>query len=233
MMQNNESNNKFSRFWKTKGYYMLLIACLAAVGVSGYLFVSGALEEQAALDESLSVPEQAETAQLPEEPTMETAEEVPMESSAASAGTPVEETPQVQPVFEETVLPVSGSVLQDYAMEQLAYNPTTQDWRVHRGVDLAAPMGQTVKAARGGTVTAVYEDAYLGHTVVVQHNGGYTSHYCNLAPEMTVSAGDTVTTGQPLGAIGGTALIEVAQEPHLHFEVYHNGEPVDPAGFLY
>ena len=233
MMQNNESNNKFLNFWKTKGSYMLLIACLAAAGVSGYLFVSGALEEQRAVEESLSVPAKEQTAQVPQEPSQETAEEVPVETSRASAEAAVSEEPQVQEVFEETVLPVSGTVLQDYAMEHLAYNPTTQDWRVHTGVDLAAPMGQTVKAARGGTVTAVYEDAYLGHTVVIQHGDGYTSHYCNLAPEMSVSAGETVQTGQALGVIGGTALIETAQEPHLHFEVYHNGEPVDPAGFLY
>ena len=230
MMQNNESNNKFTQFWKTKGYYMLLILCLAAVGVSGYLFVTGAMEEQRAVEQSLSVPAEEQVSQL--EPTAETAEELPVDTREASAEVPAE-SGQVQPVFEETVLPVSGTVVQDYAMDRLAYNATTQDWRVHNGVDLAAPLGQTVKAARSGTVTAVYEDSYLGHTVVIQHADGYTTHYCNLAPEMSVSAGDLVTTGQALGVIGGSALIEVAEEPHLHFEVYHNGTPVDPAGFLY
>ena len=54
-MQNNESNHKFVRFWKTKGYYMALILCLAVVGVSGYLFVSSAVEERQMPEQQLSV----------------------------------------------------------------------------------------------------------------------------------------------------------------------------------
>ena len=49
MMQNNESNS-FARFWKTKGYYMLLALCLVAVGVSAWLFVSGAIKEKQAVE---------------------------------------------------------------------------------------------------------------------------------------------------------------------------------------
>ena len=230
MMQNNESNNKFMQFWKTKGYYMLLIFCLAAVGVSGYLLVDGALQEQRTLEESLSVPVQEQTESVLHQ---ETAEQIPADSSTASAETQLETAVETEAALEQTIMPVSGTVVLDYAMECLTYNPTTQDWRVHNGVDLAAPLGQTVKAARTGTVTAVYEDDYLGHTVVISHSDGYSTHYCNLAPELSVSAGDTVTVGQALGVIGDSALIEVAEEPHLHFAVYHNGEPVDPAGFLY
>ena len=233
MMQNNESNNKFMKFWKTKGYYMLLIFCLAAIGVSGYLLVDGAMKEQQALEESMSVPLREQTVQTESALQPETEKQVSADSSEASAETQLEQAVETDAALEQTVMPVSGTVVQDYAMECLTYNPTTQDWRVHNGVDLAAPLGQTVKAARNGTVTAVYEDDYLGHTVVVSHGDGYASHYCNLAPELSVSAGDTVTAGQALGVIGNSALIEVAEEPHLHFEVYHNGEPVNPAGFLY
>lgn len=236
MMQNNESNNKFVRFLKTKGYYMLLILCLVAVGVSGYIFVSGALQEQQAVEESLSKPVTAEeptgkTGTAQEQTGDKTTDETTEQTQTASAEAEV--TEPVQGVLEETVMPVSGTVVQDYAMDHLTYNATTQDWRVHNGVDLSAPLGQAVKAARAGTVSAVYEDEYLGTTVVVQHDGGYTTHYCNLAAEVSVAAGDAVEAGQTLGTIGGTALIEVAEEAHLHFEVYCDGEPVDPAGFLY
>ena len=130
-------------------------------------------------------------------------------------------------------MPVSGTVIQNYAMDRLTYNETTRDWRVHNGVDLAAPLGQEVQAARAGTVTAVFEDEAYGVTVVLQHAGGWSSRYCGLAEEPSVTAGDTVEAGQVLGTVGTTALVETAQEPHLHFEVYCNGEPADPAGFLY
>ena len=56
MMQNNESNHKFTNFLKTKGYYMLLCLCLVAVGVSGYVFLSGMMAENRAVEQSLSVP---------------------------------------------------------------------------------------------------------------------------------------------------------------------------------
>jgi hypothetical protein len=72
-----------------------------------------------------------------------------------------------------------------------------------------------------------------GYVTNFQHSGGYSSHYAGLEPETAVSAGDTVEAGQVLGTVGETAMIEAAQEPHLHFEVYCAGEPVDPAGFLY
>lgn len=229
MMQNNESNSKFLHFWKSKGYYMLLGLCLVAVGVSGYLFVTGAMEEQQSVEESLSSPL---TVELPEEDAAQETEPAQSEDTQ-TASTEAEVTAPAEPLLEETVMPVSGTVIQDYAMDHLTYNATTQDWRVHNGVDLAAPLGQEVKVARGGTVSAVYEDEYLGNTVVVQHADGYTSHYCNLAVPASVAAGDQVEAGQVLGTVGSTALLETAAEPHLHFEVYRDGEPVDPAGFLY
>ena len=235
MMQNNESNS-FARFWKTKGYYMLLALCLVAVGVSAWLFVSGAMKEKQAVEESLSVPVTVEdpaaqqSAQSAGQPA-----DAQSEAQAASgeAADSAEATAPVDRIVEDAVMPVSGTVVQDYAMDHLTYNATTQDWRVHNGVDLAAPLGQEVRAAKSGTVSAVFEDEYYGYTVVVQHEGGYASHYCNLEEVPTVVAGDTVTAGQVLGTVGSTALIEAAEEPHLHFEVYLNGESVNPAGFLY
>ena len=229
MMQHNESNHKFANFLKTKGYYMLLALCILAVGVSAYVFVTDAVREQKALEQSLSVPAAVQDPAMPSEP-----QSVQPVTTPQTPDVQTEEAAEpVQGTLEETVMPVSGVVVQDFAMDRLTYNATTQDWRVHNGVDLAAPLGQQVRAARAGTVSAVYEDDYYGVTVVVQHADGYSSHYAGLAEAPGVSAGDSVTAGQVLGAVGNTAIIEAAQEPHLHFEVYCDGEPVDPAGFLY
>lgn len=225
MMQNHDSNHKSTGFWTTKGYYMLLGLCAVAVAVSGYVFLRDAAQEQEEVAESLSAPLIAEVPEeLPVSTELETATE-------PQAGDEVSEP--VQSILPETVMPVSGIVIQEYAMDRLTYDPTTRDWRVHNGVDLSAALGQEVRAARAGTVTAVYEDDSYGVTVVVQHENGYTSHYAGLAAGPAVAVGDTVSAGQTLGAIGGTARIESAQEPHLHFEVYCNGESIDPAGFLY
>ena len=92
--------------------------------------------------------------------------------------------------------------------------------------------GEQVKASCGGTVTAVYDDEYLGTTVVISHPDGYSTQYANLAAMPTVRAGDSVSAGDVIGAVGATALLEIGEQPHLHFSVFHNGESVDPAAFI-
>ena len=214
-MQNHKDQNG-----KTKGFYILLALCVLVIGVSGYIFLSDAAQEQKEVEASLSVPVRTEPAE--QTPGVETKQPEQAEQT----------TPALAQT-EQTIMPVSGDVLQPYSMEQLSYNTTTRDWRTHNGVDLAAELGQSVKAARSGTVMAVYEDDYYGMTVALQHEDGYTTAYCGLAAEPKVAAGEQVKAGQIIGEIGGTALIETALDSHLHFEVCKNGVPVDPAGFLY
>ena len=130
------------------------------------------------------------------------------------------------------IAPVSGTPLLGYSVDKLSYNPTTRDWRTHDGVDLSAVSGTRVKAACAGTVSAVYDDEFLGTTVVISHADGHTTHYANLAAAPVVRAGDCVAAGDVIGAVGDTALLETGEEPHLHFAVYLNGTPVDPAEYL-
>ena len=117
-------------------------------------------------------------------------------------------------------------------MDSLSYNQTTRDWRVHNGIDIAAEAGTPVCAAADGTVYTVYEDETMGMTVVIRHDGGYTTQYASLAQEVSVAPGDTVALGQTIGCVGQTALMESAIGDHVHFSVSCNGEVVDPAQFL-
>ena len=232
-MQHNETNGpgrRFRRLLKEKGYYIVLTLCLVAVGVSGYVFFSTAAEQNEELDKQvLSVPV-----------VIDDPEEKPAEKPAASQreDAPAAEVPQEEaepvdaPVEDTVVLPVSGSCSRDHAMDRLTWNETTRDWRVHNGIDLTAETGSPVMAARAGQVTAVFEDDFYGTTVVIHHEDDYTTHYCSLDPAVLVEAGDTVEAGQVIGAVGTTALLESAEEPHLHFEVYCAGAPVDPTEFL-
>lgn len=213
-MQNNNRKNQ-----KAKGYYILLAALVLTAGISGYLFLSDASREQEEVKASLSVPvEQSEN----ELPVQKPGDKMPDKESMATVD-----------VLEQPVMPVSGGVLQTYAMETLSFNATTKDWRVHSGVDLAAEPGEEVKAAKSGTVLAAYEDDFYGMTVVLQHSDGCTTTYCSLAEEIPVQVGQTVSGGDVIGHVGNTAMIETAQGSHLHFEVCKNGEPMDPAAFLY
>ena len=227
-----------------KGYYLAFAVCLAAVAVSGWLFVRS-LDQT---DEELSIPDAVQAAvlpTLPQSPARAAADSPakavkpnhpatptnPVPESTESPAKPEEGKPASRP-GEPLCRPAEGTVVQGYSVEKLAYNATTRDWRTHPGMDIAAPEGSEVKAVAEGTVLSVYTDDLLGKTVTVEHAGGYVTHYANLAEELSVSAGDHVTAGQTLGTVGKTALGEVKAEPHLHFAVYKNNVPQDPEAYL-
>lgn len=130
------------------------------------------------------------------------------------------------------VRPVAGTLETPFSVEALVYSRAMADWRVHTGADYAAALGAKVVAVADGTVLEVREDVMLGTTVVIDHGGGLTSVYANLAALPTVSAGDTVAMGQTIGAVGATSLSEAADVCHLHFEMLRSGERVDPEEWL-
>jgi murein DD-endopeptidase MepM/ murein hydrolase activator NlpD len=209
------SENKHGRPAGGRGYYIGLLLCAAAIVITGLAYNAGR-----------------------EEPAVQTANTpaaITGEAKLPTRGTaPAESTAAAEPTAGKlkTCLPVQGEVLSPYAMEVLSYNQTTRDWRIHNGIDLAAPAGTQVVAAADGEVYTVYEDDTMGTTVVIRHPGGYTTRYCSLAAEVAVSAGQPVTMGQPIGAVGTTALMENALGDHVHFSVMKDDEPVDPMSFI-
>lgn len=253
MQNNNNQNSKFGsfkNFLKDKGYYIVLILCLAAVGISGYIFVSTAIHQNDEIvsgQESLSVPTKIEdeTKTNPGKTTtpsgqLNSGDLVPSFGNASDENAespnkdtePPKEDEQTPSTLTKTAWPIDGSTLQSYSVDKLSYNATMQDWRTHNGIDIAATAGQAVMAAADGTVTAIYEDDYLGTTVVLSHGNGYSTRYCNLEAETSVSIGDSLKCGEELGKVGETALLEIGEEPHLHFEVYCNNTSMDPVTFL-
>ena len=206
-----------------KGYYIALVLCAAAIGVSGYLYYRGSGEE---------------SAQMPAAVTQQTEADVPAAVTKPALLPPEAESTEPAPTVTtprkplKTAAPVEGELVAGYSMECLSYNETTRDWRVHGGMDLAAEAGTEVKAAADGEVYTIYEDDEMGMTVVVRHDGGYTTHYASLADTVSVKVGDKVTLGQTIGTVGSTALMESALGDHVCFRVTCNGEVVDPAEFL-
>ena len=210
-----------------KGYYIALILCAAAIGITGYLYTRNVDQETVVLQETL----EEDVIVGP----VATEENVPVIATEPAAETTVPSTKATESAPKKTLkttAPVSGQEIHGYSMEALSYNETTRDWRVHNGVDFAAEEGTQVCAAADGTVYTVYEDDSLGYTVVIRHEGGYTTRYSSLSQETCVQAGDTVTMGQTIGYVGSTALVETTMGSHLHFSVTCQDEPMDPAQFL-
>ena len=217
------SNNKKSGGIFGKGYYIALILCAMAIGISGYVYYRNA-------DRTEEVVQQHETeAQVA---VVATEENIPAAvTDPVTQPTETTTSPTVKKVMK-TAAPLEGEQVAEFAMDCLSYNSTTRDWRVHDGIDIAAQTGTEVKAAADGQVYTVYNDDSMGTTVVIRHEDGYVTVYASLAEEVMVSAGDQVTLGQAIGTVGETALLENALGEHLHFAVLRNDEQMDPAEFL-
>ena len=99
-------------------------------------------------------------------------------------------------------------------------------------MDIAAEEGAEVCSAAEGTVYTTFNDDTMGMTVVIRHEGGYTTRYSSLADNIPVAAGDTVTMGQTIGYAGSTALVETTLGAHVHFSVTYNDTSMDPNEFL-
>ena len=223
------SNNKKGGIYG-KGYYIALILCAAAIGISGYMYYRNANQTETQLQEPAADAVMA-TESLEDIIVVVTHPAQEQEDVLTGMTDAVAVTPQEKTVLK-TGVPVVGDTVSAYAMDCLSYNETTRDWRVHNGVDIAAEEGAEVCAAADGTVYTTYKDDHLGMTVVIRHEGGYTTTYSSLAEELQVSAGDEVKLGQSIGCVGSTALVETAIGPHVHFSVTYRDEQMDPAEFL-
>lgn len=150
---------------------------------------------------------------------------------AWSQGTRVGATPDVAAVAAASpsilaVVPIKATISSGFGDR---INPVTHKQAFHPGVDYAAPIGTPVVSASDGTVSTVYyEKWHMGHVVEIDHGGGLKTRYTHL-DAATVKTGDHVTAGQQIATSGNSG---VTTGPHMHFEVWQNGEPIDPVKAL-
>ena len=164
-------------FIEGKGFYIVLLLCVAAIGVSGWFLYSSfarSSEELAAggpakitVTPTPMATVQAAITAKPSAAPPATATPKPAATpkpSAAPAATP---TPAATPAAAPTsyLWPVQGEIITDYTVDALAYDPTMADWRTHTGVDIAASAGTEVRSVASGTVSDVSSDVMMGTTV--------------------------------------------------------------------
>ena len=103
-------------------------------------------------------------------------------------------------------------------------DPFSGEWRYHKGVDFAAPVGTEVRSLSSGRVLFSGQQGGYGNTVVVESDEGVKTRYAHLS-ELGVRNGEEVSRGQEIGKVGDSGR---ATGPHLHLEMERNGQLVDP-----
>jgi len=118
--------------------------------------------------------------------------------------------------------PVNGARLSSgFGMR---FHPILNYSRMHQGIDFAAPTGTPVVASAGGRVAQAGWGGGYGNLIVIDHGKGMRTRYAHLH-RMNVKTGQQVSQGQVIGQVGSTGM---STGPHLHYEVWQNGRPVDP-----
>lgn len=170
-------------------------------------------------------PHQREESRPPETKKAETESTAETENASPTAS---------QEPLPDFIAPVSGMVSKAHHVDVPVYSLTMEDYRTHTGVDIAASVGTAVRAAADGTVEEIWDDPMMGTCLSVLHSGGARSVYRNLAPETAdgIRAGTAVKAGTVLGAVGESALAEIAESSHLHYELELDGVSVNPADFM-
>ncbi|MEM9833838.1 MAG: M23 family metallopeptidase [Bacteroidota bacterium] len=129
------------------------------------------------------------------------------------------------------IQPVSNKELRRLASGfGMRVHPIYKVKMMHPGVDFSAPQGTPVYATGGGKVKEVRSSfTGYGKQVIIDHGYGYLTRYAHLQ-DFNVKVGQTVERGQSIGTVGNTGT---STAPHLHYEVFKDGERVNPIYYFY
>lgn len=108
------------------------------------------------------------------------------------------------------------------------FHPTKKVYKLHTGMDIAAPYGTPIVAAAGGTVIKAQYYGSYGNCVIIDNGGGVSTLYAHMS-KILVKNGQKVEAGATIGKVGSTGA---STGNHLHFEVRIGGTPKDPAGYV-
>ena len=215
--------NKTLNFLKHNVYYIIMGVCIIALAT--VITVAAVINSNKAKTE---VPKEGEIVSPGPEEKNEI--ENKDEKVDTEKKEPEVEAPQ-EKVFYIAAPLDSYEEGQTFVNSQLVWNPTQKHWATHEGMDFKAEAGSAVKCVYDGVVESVTTDSFDGTVVTIDHKNGYKTVY-KLLDSVTLKAGDSVKMGQVIGKVSKDALSEIKDGPHLHFEVYKDGERIDPNQFL-
>ena len=226
-------NNVFVKLKQDKGARAIAITIVAMLLVLTAIIATTVIANRAAKEQS-PLPGDSEQVGVNDPDTTPDEKEptpTPDGNQPSTDNVPDQETDVLPSHF---LLPVSGVLQKEHDAALQTFSPTMGDYRVHLGIDIGTVAGASVSAMADGVITQVWEDVSMGQCVAVKHGGEAYTIYKNLAADLPdgTAVGRTVQAGDVIGYVGESAMVEVADEPHLHLEMTVNGLQVDPTDYL-
>lgn len=231
-MKNEKLKNFFKRLRLNRAVYITAVTLLVAVALVVAITVAanrskknGADKDNGSLITTPSVTTPSVT--TPRPPVTEAPKETDAPVTTPAAPTDVESPLELK-------LPVEGNLIAQHDETAQVWSDTMRDYRVHLGIDIATEENAPVYAAADGVVAQVYEDVRLGYCISIKHSDNVYTVYSNLGaqPADGIAAGVSVKGGQLIGSVGNSAMVEIAEEPHLHFEMKVDDVSVDPLDYF-
>lgn len=231
-MENHETEftSKMKQFFTNRAVIVTAVTLLVATGIIIAATVSANRAKKPTIDGTTTTGTVTQSKDTQATPSAK--DEVTLPTYNAGETQPVAADPEEPEAM--LALPVTGKMYKGHDATIQVYSNTMGDYRVHLGVDIATAPEAPVCAAADGEVEKVWEDAMMGTCVAVSHKDDTVTIYKNLAKDLAdgIEVGAAVKQGQQLGIVGDTAVVEMADEPHLHFEVTVGGLSVDPLEYF-
>lgn len=160
--------------------------------------------------------------------------DVKQEPQTQPSPTPSKPSSTVDDKLPSFSLPVKGALIKSHDPDMQVFSNTMNDYRVHLGVDIVTEESAPVYAAADGKIDKIWEDVLMGYCIAIKHSGGCYTIYKNLANTLPegITEGVSVRSGQLIASVGESAMVEVAEEPHLHFEMTVADLGVDPLEYF-
>ncbi len=231
-MANNENElmSKWKKLTSNRAVVVTAVTLLVAAGIILAVTISA---NRAKKPVETPAPSVTDTAAATEAPTAPAVKDETLPTYNGGETRPVGAEPDA-PAAEKFALPVTGKLQKKHDTTIQVYSNTMGDYRVHVGLDIGTAAEAPVYAAADGEVKKVWQDALMGTCVAIAHEDETVTIYKNLAKSLAsgITEGVAVKQGQQIGRVGDTAVIEMADEPHLHFEMTVKGVSVNPLDYF-
>ncbi len=226
-MTNNEKKEKTNKKFKIAYAFTLVIA----LGALMFAKISSekSLGNISNLENSTTQKQIATTKNSIEEETVrQNLTNIPDTRKTSENNSETENDKYNKPYKDYYCLPFGNQIIKDYSNMNPVYSKTLGDWRTHNGIDFSGEAGGAVVAISYGEVISIYDDTLFGTCVLIDHGNGVTAKYCGLNKEtINVKEHSTVNSEDIIGYLGEIPC-EKQEGSHLHFEITHNGEIVEP-----